>query len=231
MNKNVQVHNSVSFLKNESEPANVIRVTVSANGYSDETAIAIRPESSDYFDPATDAVKFYGSSLAPQIYTIKDDNSQLAISCVNSIDDVFGKVIYTDYAQNGEHVITWSHTLQSGIIPTLYDNVAGIAIPAETPYIYSASDTDPTDRFVLTETTMIMETMENDINILESNNVLYIQNFTNNQSGDVTIFNVHGQIVLQFTGSIKDLSSLAPAVYVVKVNAGENTVVEKVVVK
>ncbi len=76
-----------------------------------------------------------------------------------------------------------------------------------------------------------METIKNEINILESNNVLYIQNFTNNQPSEVTIFNVQGQIVLKFAESVKDLSSLSPAVYFVKVNAGETSVVEKVVIK
>jgi hypothetical protein len=231
MNKNVQVHNGVSFLKNLSEPTDVIKVIVSANGYSDETAISIRYESSNYFDPAMDAVKIYGSSSAPQIYTIKNDLSQLSISSLNSPNDVIGKAIYIDYAQDGEHTISWSHTLQGTTIPVLYDNLTGIAIQPETHYTFTASSTDPAERFTFAEITLNIENQVAIINVWENDNILYIQNLTNSTVKNVIIYNMQGQLVMEFNSNVKDLSSLSPAVYVVRVNSGNEVKIEKIVIK
>ena len=66
MNNSVRVHNTTPFLKNE-DAANLIRVKVANENFSDETVFVIRQESMDEFDPWFDASKLRGSSLAPSI--------------------------------------------------------------------------------------------------------------------------------------------------------------------
>ncbi len=231
MANGICLHNGVSFLKETSEPLDIVRIQVNGNGYGDEAVIAVREGASDNFDPATDAVKLPGSISAPQMYSSKDDLSRLTISCLNSVNDIFGKAVYMDYAQDGQHVISWSHTLQGSTIPVLYDNLTGTAIQPGTQYVYTASSTDPAERFTFTEISMGIESQLTNINVWENNNILYIQNLTDSSVKNVSIYNMQGQLVMQFSDNIKDLSSLSPAVYIVKVNAGENSVVEKVTVK
>lgn len=231
MTNGVCLHNSVNYLKEISEPLNIVRIHINGNGYSDESVIAVRESNSNAYDPQTDAVKLPGSNSAPQMYTSKNDLSKLTISCLNSVNDIFGKIVYLNYAQDGEHTISWSHTLQGTTIPVLYDNLTSTIISAGTQYVYTASSTDPEDRFTFTEITMGIENQISNINVWENNNILYIQNLTDNSIKDVCIYNMQGQLVMQFNSNVKDLSELTPAVYIVKVNTDESSVVKKVIVK
>jgi len=231
MDNDIRLHNGVSFFKETIEPLDIIRIQVVENEYSDEAVIAIREGSSNTFDHMTDAVKLPGSSSAPQMYSSKDDLSHLAISCLNSIDDIFGKAVYLDYAQDGEHVISWSHTLQGATIPVLYDNLTGTTVPAGTPYFYTASSVDPVERFTFTETLSDIDNHNFSVNIWEHNNILYIQHETNNKLRNVTIYNMQGQVVMDFRDDVKDLNSLAPAQYIVKVSTENGTAVNKIIVK
>jgi hypothetical protein len=231
MANGICLHNGVNFLKETSEPLNIIRISVSGNSQSDEAVIAIRESNVNAYDPETDAVKFIGSSSAPQMFTTKGDLSQLAINSVNSITDVFGKAVYINYAQDGQHTLAWSHTLQGATIPVLYDNLTSIAIQPETPYTYSATSTDLAERFTFVEISLDIENQSANINVWENNNILYIQNLTSNPINNVSILNMQGQMVMQFSDNVMDLSKLSPAAYIVKVVAGNKSVVEKVIVK
>lgn len=231
MDNDIRLHNGVSFLKETTEPLDIIRIQVVDNEYSDEAVIAIREGSSNSFDHMTDAVKLPGSSSAPQMYSSKDDLSHLAISCLSSIDDIFGKAVYLDYAQDGEHVISWSHTLQGATIPVLYDNHTGTTVPAGTPYVYTASSGDPVERFTFTETLSSIDNHNFSVNVWEHNNILYIQNETNDYLKNVTIYNMQGQVVMDFRDNMKDLNSLSPAQYIVKVSTENGIVVNKIIVK
>jgi hypothetical protein len=231
MDNDICLHNGVNFLKETIEPLDIIRIQIVDNEYSDESVIAIREGASNYFNHSTDAVKLPGSNSAPQMHTTKDDLSQLAISCLNSISDVFGKAVYLDYAQDGEHVISWTHTLQGDNIPVLYDNLTGTSIQSGMQYVYTASSADPVERFTFTEILSDIENHNLSINVWENNNILYIQNETNNYLKNVSIYNMQGQIVMQFNDNMKDLSCLSPAQYIVKVSTENGIVVNKIIVK
>lgn len=231
MTNDIRLHNGVSFLKENSDPSDIIRIQIFGNDCSDESVIAVREGSSSNFDPMTDAVKLTGSNLAPQMHTTKEDLSQLSINCVNSMNDVFGKAVYVNYAQDGEHVISWSHTFAQATIPVLYDNLTATAIQAGIPYTFSASSTDPAERFTFAQIPLGIDDNQTSINVWENNNIVYVQNLTAKPIKDVCVYNMQGQLVMKFNSNVKDLSSLSPAVYVVKVNAGENSVIEKVIIK
>ncbi len=231
MNSGVQVHNSGTFLKNTEEPANTIRINVSSNGYSDEAVIVLRESDSYAFDPQTDAYKFPGSSSAPQMFSKKNDNSELSISSLNSVYDLIDRAVYISSAQEGEHILSWTSNIEQEGIPVLYDNLTSQYILPETSYVYNAQNNDPAERFTFKNYVMNVDEHKTQISVFESNNVLYINNPDGNSLNNVNIYTLQGQLVMQFTDNIKDLSSLPPALYIVKVNAGESSVVEKVIVK
>jgi hypothetical protein len=231
MNNDVRVHNSVNFMKStNTDPENIIRIKVTGNGYSDEAVIAIRESDSFTFDQTIDAYKLTGSSDAPQMHIQKDDMSNLSIASFSNIENIENKAIYINYAQEGEHIISWTNTISENVIPNLTDQITGQTIPSGTNYSFTASNSDMQERFIFsTDPLNIQENIMN-IAVWEYNNILYVNNHSNTIN-KVSIFNIQGVKVMENTGTRFDLNSLTPAMYVVKVQSGSKTQIEKIIVK
>ncbi|MBN2778683.1 MAG: T9SS type A sorting domain-containing protein [Bacteroidales bacterium] len=231
MNNGIRLHNGVSYLKEASEPLDIIRVSITGNSLSDEAVLAVRPGVQSGYDPMYDAVKLYGSSEAPSIYTLKTDDSEMAINCQNSVSDIIGKTVHIIYAIEGEHIIRWSHTITGESIPVLYDNLEEMVIQPEEPYVYVSSFLDPEDRFTFIEMT---NAEFEELSIIYSNicnDVLRIFGTQSNTLPNVQVYNVQGQKVLDFVGTEHNVGCLSAGLYVVHIKAGINEVVEKLVIK
>ncbi|KAF0200174.1 MAG: hypothetical protein FD170_3727 [Bacteroidetes bacterium] len=70
MSNNIRTHSDSPFLKDTDSPLNQLRIAASANGVSDEVLLGFRNQASDDYHPNEDALKIYGSSGAPQLFTI-----------------------------------------------------------------------------------------------------------------------------------------------------------------
>ncbi|GAB4325213.1 MAG: hypothetical protein Kow00127_17940 [Bacteroidales bacterium] len=71
MNDDVRSHYNSTFFKNS--VANMVRLQVSGNGYSDETVVRFTSEATTQFDSQWDAHKLFGyQSEAPQIWSVMD---------------------------------------------------------------------------------------------------------------------------------------------------------------
>lgn len=70
MSNNIRTHSDSPFLKDTDSPLNQLRIASSANGVSDEVLLGFRNQASDDYHPNEDAIKIYGSSGAPQLFTI-----------------------------------------------------------------------------------------------------------------------------------------------------------------
>ena len=232
MNNDVRVHNSVSYLKETNEPTDIIRLNITANGYSDETVLALRPGSLNEFDPMTDAVKLAGISEAPMVYTTKDDGDPLAISCVNSIYDLMDKVVYINYAQEGEHTLNWSIDFSLQAPLTIYDKVQNLFIPQNSIYTFFASYNDSYDRFSLVDNSMAIEnenSFQNYIQIYDK--ALKIVNIENSKNISYDIYNVCGKIVLSSNAQTCDISSLASGIYNIVLAVDEVFYTQKVFIR
>jgi hypothetical protein len=231
MDNDVRVHNSVNFMKNtNADPENIIRIKVSGNSYSDEAVIAIRESDSFAFDQTSDAYKLTGSSDAPQMHIQKDDMSNLSIASFSNIEDIENKTIYINYAQEGEHIISWTNTISENIIPNFIDQITGQAIPSCSNYSYTASNSDMPNRFIFSTDPLNIQESSINIAVWEYDNILYVNNHSNTIN-KVSIFNIQGVKVMESTGTRFDLNSLTPAMYVVKVQSGNKTQIEKIIVK
>ncbi len=230
MNENVQVHNSSAFMKSDTDPENTIRINISSEGYEDEAVIVVRESNNNAFDPMTDAYKFPGSSEAPQIFTKKIDNSELCISSLNSVYDISGLTVYTLPSHNGQHLLTWSHNSQQNM-PVLFDNMASSYILPGAGYVYTASENDPADRFTFVDMPSGIEEITGTINCWVYDNILHIENNTGNPIGDVLIYKIDGQIIMHINSEETDLSSLSPAIYIVKIISGTNSIVDKILIE
>jgi len=230
MDNGIRLHNGVNYLKETTEPMDIVRISIVGNGFSDETVLAVRSGALNVFDPTTDAIKLTGSSEAPSLYTTKDDDSELTISCLNSVADIVGKNLNISYAFEGEHVMNWTHSIQSGSIPVLYDNIVETVIPPDQPYTYLSSFSDPDDRFSFIEMT---KSELFDVSCIYSNvynNCLRIFG-TANSDVVAQVYNVQGQKVLEFIGTEYNVDFLSAGVYLIRITTDNKEVVEKLVIK
>lgn len=232
MNNDVRVHNTVSYLKETNEPTDIIRLNITGNGYSDETVLAVRSGSLNVFDPMTDAVKLAGISEAPMVYTTKDDGESLAINCVNSIYDLMDKVVYVNYAQEGEHTLNWSCDFSQQNNLTIYDKVQNNFIPQNLNYTFFASNNDPHDRFAFVEnylTTENINSFQNYIVICDME--LKIINIESSKAFRYNVYNTCGKVVLSSTAQSCDVSGLASGIYNVVLEMGEEIYTQKVFIR
>jgi hypothetical protein len=81
-----RTHSTGQFYKQEGREINSMRISVIGDGREDQTSICFKQGSSQYFDPAFDAFKMWGSSSVPQLYSIAGDGSCLSINSLPSMD-------------------------------------------------------------------------------------------------------------------------------------------------
>ncbi len=229
MDNGIRLHNSVSFLKNtQSDPENTIRVQVSADGYQDENVIVIREADAFAYDPLVDAYKLPGSADAPQMHIEKDDFSELSIASFPHIQDIEDKVLNIDYALEGTHSLLWAHTCTENS-PALIDQQTGQIIEPGSIYTFTASFSDMEDRFVFETDLLSIQDKLKELDVWEYNNTVFVKSNTN--ESQISVINMQGVEVYSNTGNTFNLNHLSPAMYVVKVKSGEQTRIEKIVIK
>ncbi len=229
MDNGIRLHNSVSFLKNtQSDPESSIRISVSADGYQDENVIVIREADAFAYDPLVDAYKLPGSADAPQMHIEKDDFSELSIASFPHIQDIEDKVLNIDYALEGTHTLLWSHTCTENT-PALLDQQTGQIIEPGSNYTFTASFSDMEDRFVFATDLLSIQDKINTLDMWEYNNTVFVKSNTNDSQ--ISVINMQGVEVYSNTGNTFNLNHLSPAMYVVKVKSGEQTRIEKIVIK
>ena len=224
MSKEIQVLNSVDFLKNQEVVPNVIKIKVLDNNYSDETAVVIRQGASDYYSYETDAVKLLGSELAPQLFIKKSDQSELSISAFNSLTDIAGRNLNLYYPQEGEYKLLWTHTLAESTNIILYDTKNETIINKEEEYIFYGSNSDSDERFIFETITSHTQTEKYPISIYVNNNNLYIKCPENAELDFVEIYSITGQVLMRFREKIKNLNNLPSAIYLVKLKFVDGTI-------
>ena len=231
MNNNVRLHNGVDFLKDDVGPIDVIRVTVSANDYSDEAVLAIRPSVGDVFDPSADAVKLAGVAEAPMVYTTKSDLSQLSINCMGSLSSIFDKPVFVEIAQEGEHTLSWTHNVQESNSFVLFDNLLDIPIFVNEDYSYYASYSDMADRFTFVNLTDIEQIKLPEIYISVIDNTLFVFGCESDDNPQIEIYSIQGQKLASFEGLENNVGFLSQGIYMIVVQSENAKVVNKVFVK
>ncbi|MBN2778874.1 MAG: T9SS type A sorting domain-containing protein, partial [Bacteroidales bacterium] len=229
MDKPIRVHNAIEFRDSEMIP-DMININVAGNGYSDESVIYFKPEADDNFDFDYDAAKLYGISAAPQLYTKKQDNL-LTINSINDFNEINGKYVYLEVGAAGEYMLEFSHSMLS-YLPILKDNFTDHIIYPGENYVFYSNPDDNSQRFQFAyDFTSIDEESKNDISVWAFENILRVEPQNGEEIDEISIYSIHGQLLMKFNETEKDLSGLAPAVYVVKVDSGDEVKIEKIVVK
>lgn len=229
MDKPIRVHNSIEFRDAEIIP-DMININVAGNGYSDESVIYYKAEADENFDFDYDAAKLYGASAAPQLYTKKQDNL-LTINAINDFDELNGKFVYLEVGAAGEYMLEFTHSL-IGYAPVLKDLFTDQYIYPGENYVFTATPDDNPQRFQFSyDLTGISDETANDISVWAFENVLRVEPKNGEAIDEISIYSIQGQLLMKFTEIEKDLSGLAPAVYIVKVSVGNEVKIDRVVVR
>ena len=229
MDKPIRVHNSIEFRDAEIIP-DMININVAGNEYSDESVIYYKAEADENFDFDYDAAKLYGTSAAPQLYTKKQDNL-LTINAINDFDELNGKFVYLEVGAAGEYMLEFTHSL-IGYAPVLKDLFTDQYIYPGENYVFTATPDDNPQRFQFSyDLSGISDETANDISVWAFENVLRVEPKNGEAIDEISIYSIQGQLLMKFTEIEKDLSGLAPAVYIVKVSVGNEVKIDRVVVR
>ncbi len=226
MDNNVRVHNTVPYLKNAKN--DLIKLTISGNGMTDEIALYFNEEESDF-------EKFMSwTANLPQIYSIEGDK-KVAINKLQDVKAEQSVKLGTTCDISGNYTISANEfTFNNLSAIVLEDTKTGIftTMSKDASYTFAYEKGEVAERFVLhfnySPTTDITNAKK-DINIYANAKNIYFNNI-DNQTGIVNVYNVIGQQVL--TTDLKSVVStnLQTGVYVVEVISNNQKITNKIVI-
>ena len=240
LTNDARVHNAQAFLKNA--PVNLLRLTATADNFSDETLIRFNDESTNGFDAKFDAYKLMSEKSSAQLYSVSGSEN-LSINTLPKTDDAMVS-LHLKINQDGEYKILASelNSFDAATFIYLEDlRLNTLTDLRETPeYNFSASTKDETARFrVLFSLTPKKlgcngETCKN-AKIYSYEKNIFV-NTPQNAIGTIEVCDVAGKQV--FTAKLKNntlnsfsLNHLVSGFYMVKLyNAGE-VISEKLLIK
>jgi len=84
-----------------------ISVTISNGNWSDDLAITTKPEATMMFEPALDALKFYGDNSVPNISTLSSDNVKLAINSIPEFSEAQDIQMMVNIPTEGNYTLSF----------------------------------------------------------------------------------------------------------------------------
>ncbi|NOX46812.1 MAG: T9SS type A sorting domain-containing protein [Chlorobi bacterium] len=223
----VRVHDNTTFYKEE--PADIVKLRVSNNDFSDEAIVYFREEATTGFDSQMDAHNLSSFDMtAPDIYSTA--NEGMAINVLPEVASVPMNVkvgieagTYTiETVSNGEFIDLYLEDIATGTITDLntssytFDYIPGMD-----------------SRFVLHFGALGVDDIAGDLyNIYSYDRDVYVA-VPENTSGTITIYDMMGKEIAKETisGSVNIITLEKSAYYVVKVLSNENMTTEKVFIK
>ncbi|MEZ5197046.1 MAG: T9SS type A sorting domain-containing protein [Bacteroidales bacterium] len=224
----VRTHNRVPYFK--SDVADIVRVKVEGNSYSDDMVIRFLDDATEGFDYDFDAHKMFAYNVEmPQIYSMA--NGYMSINTLPAT-----KMVPTGFRSSipGQFTISAVETSDfSDVI--LEDLVTGEQTNLLTnSYTFTSSVDDNEDRFIIHFTPLaVPENSASDlISIYSYHNNVYVS-VPENTNGNIVVYNVSGQVVANanITGTLNVITLDESAFYIVKVQGDNSVTSEKVFVK
>jgi hypothetical protein len=226
MNNSVRTHTSTPFFKDE--VADIVRLEVSGNGYTDETVIRFLDIATNDFDADWDAHKLFGTvNEAPAIYCA--DNGMMAI---NSLPETNTVPVGVKTGVPGEFTITATEISEFSNV-FLEDLLTDAYTDLKTGSYTFSYDMEFDNRFILHFTPMgVGEGIADQINIYSTQKDVFV-NVPANTSGEIAIYNVMGQEITRtgINSTVNKVTLNESAYYVVKVMSNESVVTKKVFVR
>ena len=228
MTNSARVQNNISFYKNSDIVNNLIRLTVSGNGYTDEAVVRFVPEATAAFDGEYDAHKLYGDvAEAAQLYT---GSTPLAI---NALPETNMVPVGVHVGTSGVYTIAATEINDLQYV-TLEDTKTGVFTElAKSAYSFNFVPGENEQRFILHFSALGVNELGNSFaNIYSNSRIVYVD-LKDNVKGDIFIYNISGQLVATVPAAQgkSKISLVNTGNYIVKVITDQSTMVKKVFVQ
>lgn len=228
MDDDVQVHNSVGFMKNSAAISELVRLELSNGEYTDETVIYFDEEATAAYDYQHDAHKLFSfNAERPQIYSTANNNMSINVLPVENTD-----VPFDVRGSDGENMtIAATEVMGFGDV-MLLDNANGELtnlMNQDYEFLYSE---DITDRFLLLFTTVGTDELdESSFDIYSVNSNIRVD-LHNQSEAEIVIYNLMGQKLTHTaaTGNITDIQMFEAGCYIVKVISDNKVETTKVII-
>jgi C1A family cysteine protease len=229
MDNRVRVHSASRFFKN-TDTENLVRLTVSGNGYTDEAIIRFIPEATAEFDGRYDALKLNGyNDESAQVYTL--GSTPLAI---NSLPPGVSEIPLGIHANTSSNYTISATATGSQDKIVLEDTRTGIFTNLSTqPYTFDFVSGENEQRFKLLFNTLVSaetyETESSPAAVYCYHQTVHI-NFKNEVEGDISIYTLEGQRVatkLRAEG-MNSINLPGRGIYIVKVVTEKGAIVRRV---
>jgi hypothetical protein len=226
MNNSVRTHTSSPFYKDE--VADIVRLEVSGNGFTDETVIRFLSAATTGFDGEWDAHKLFGSvPSAPAIYS--SENGKMSI---NSLPPATSIPLGVYAGTSGEFTISATET--TDFPDVILEDIALATFTNLKSKSYTFNyEVNSGDRFILHfSPTGVPENEADLVNIYSNQRDVYVS-VPDNTSGEIIVYNLLGQEVAhtRITGSLNKLSLVNGNYYLVRVLGNDINVTRKIFVK
>ncbi|MBK6964155.1 MAG: T9SS type A sorting domain-containing protein [Bacteroidales bacterium] len=229
------VHSNQQYYKETEATDNILRLTLSGNGYNDETAIRFANEASSSFDVDFDAYKLMSLNVeVGQIYSKSD-----ADYSINTLPELASEVEVPVSVMIG---VDGEYTIHASDLGTFSENVAIYLEDTELNTIVNLNDSPSYSFSAIAGTSdrfKVLFNTSSGINDPASNGFVYASGknvFIENLAGDAMIYNLSGQLITSQRIAAGDMNIInlhnaSEGVYVVKVLNSNGSIVSKVLVK
>lgn len=230
-----RVHSDIGFYKNEI--ANHLALEATGNSYKDYAAIHFTQEATQEFDDGFDSHKMFGKELAPQLYSIIEEENL----SINSLPQLGNETVIVnmgfEVGASGQYTINANGMGNFESTEILFEDLKTgemIDLNENDTYTFNYEVGEAAHRFNVhfKSTTGIDEFESSGINAYSFNNSLYVVNDNKNKA-EVEVYNVMGQKVLSTTvnNGVEKFNINQAGCYIVKVLNGNKTLSKKIVLK
>ncbi|MFZ4740320.1 MAG: T9SS type A sorting domain-containing protein [Bacteroidales bacterium] len=231
-----RVHGTQAFLKSTSSDLLKLKVSSTANAYTDEMVVRFDANATN------DGVTKWNSLIAtaPSLYSVKN-NENYTINTLTAVNSNLVVPVGFKAGVNGMYSITASE-LNSFSTPTyvylkdLANNNTITDLNSTAMYSFAATTTDNADRFQLIfalSPLSISNNVKENTNIYSYDNTIYIN--SNESIKQIDVYNTLGQLIKTFenkSGSVVvNMNGNSEGYYIVKVITNTNVYSQKVLVK
>lgn len=236
----IRVNNTTpAFYKSETTNP-FLRLQVTNGNYSDETVVRFDANATAGADNAYDAWKLFAKNV-PQLYTSLDNNVDLAINTLPSVENSSILPLNFKAGVSGNFTINATEVKNFDAAPVmLTDNVLNVTqnLCVNPVYTFTANANDNSDRFTLRfkSSTGIGENNKQNVKVYANGNTIFINPGTTKLQGEVIVYDILGnQIVknrLNNESSVYSISLNNPmGYYMVKLISAQGVYTQKVFIK
>ncbi|MFA5417402.1 MAG: T9SS type A sorting domain-containing protein [Bacteroidales bacterium] len=228
LNNTHQIHSSQSFYKNINSLANLLVLKVVNEEKEDETTLFFYPEATNGFDGSFDAYKLYSyAEDMPQIYSIINGNTRLAINSMHSIEG--NPIVQLGFKslKDGEFTIQASgvENFDNSVEVVLKDGYSNKKhnFNIDGDYTFTTVIGDFADRFEIHFSPVGIEepSEPNQINAYVYNNNLHVQ--SNLSEAQISLYDIRGRQMytehLNNAGLHKTELNLPTGIYIVRLQS------------